>query len=128
MAFRSGDAPSTPTNYPILEAWAETYTRWIRVGDSEAMCGPRFILTLSRGFTPGEDAIMTWVRMQDDTQLIDIVPLKDGRDFVIFQRQYTKQTYAQACEEARRFTNAMMRIPMQHDTRTDTSDTPTPSR
>lgn len=121
MVSPSAGASSTRTNYPILEASLETYTRWVRVGDSEAMCGPRLIVTLSRPFTPGEDAVMTWVRMQDDTQLIDIVPLKDGRDFIIFERLYTKQTYAQATEECRRFQTAMLRlIPTQHDS----SDTP----
>ena len=116
MASPSASAPSTQTSYPILEASLETYTRWVRVGDSEAMCGPRFIVVLSRPFTAGEDAVMTWVRMQDDTHLMDIVPLKDGRDFIVFEREYTKQTYGQACEEARRYTEALLRlIPKQHD-------------
>ena len=99
----------------------ETYTRQIRVGDSEAMCGPRFITVISRPFTAGEDAVMTWVRMQDDTRLLDIVPLMDGRDFLVFERLYVKQTYQSAFEEVERYQEAIRRlIPRQHDT----SDTP----
>lgn len=121
MASLSVSESSTLTNSPILEAALETYTRWVKVGDSEAMCGAHLIVTLSRGFTPGEDAIMTWVRMQDDTRLIDIVPLRDGRDLAIFERNYVKQTYAQALAETARFEEAMIRlIPKQHDS----SDTP----
>lgn len=82
------------------------------------MVGPRFIVAFLRGFTPGEDAVMTWVRMQDDSRLIDIVPLKDGRDFVVFQRNYRTETFLDAYKEAERFKATMMRLlPMQHDTR-----------
>lgn len=93
----------------------ETYTRQIRVGDSEAMCGPRYIAALVRAFTPGEDAVMAWVRMQDDTRLVDIVPLKDGRDFCVFERNYVTQSYEDAYREAERFLDAVARlIPKQH--------------
>lgn len=121
MASPFAGASSTTTSYPILECVLETYTRTIKVGDSEAMFGPRFIVVISRPFTAGEDAIMTWVRMQDDSRLVDIVPLKDGRDFLVFERNYVKQTFAEAFEEARRYTEAILRmLPKQHDS----SDTP----
>lgn len=108
-------------SFPILQAVMETYTRQIRVGDSEAMFGPRFIVALVRPFTAGEDAVMLWVRLQDDTRLVDIVPLSDGRDFIVFERGYKTQTYEQAHEEVRAFQAAMLRlIPKQHDS----SDTP----
>ncbi len=102
-------------SFPILEAFLETYTRQIRVGDSEGMCGPRFITVLVRPFTAGEDAVMAWVRMQDDTRLYDIVPLRDGRDFIVFERQYLMQTYEDAYRECEAYKAAMSRvIPKQH--------------
>lgn len=86
------------------------------------MCGPRFIVAILRPFTTGEDAVMMWVRLQDDTRLLDIVPLGDGRDFVVFERNYVTQTFADAYREAERYKAAMVRlIPKQHDT----ADTPT---
>lgn len=100
----------------------ETYTRQVRVGDSEAMCGPRFICAILRPFTAGEDAVMAWVRMQDDSRLIDLVPLKDGRDFAVFERNYATQTFEDAYREAEAFKVSVARlIPKQHDS----SDTPT---
>lgn len=108
--------------FPILASVMETYTRQIRVGDSYAMCGPRFIVALMRPFTTGEDAVSLWCRLQDDTRVLDIVPLRDGRDFIVFERLHKNQSLADAYEEARAFESAMLRhIPRQHAT----SDTPT---
>ena len=87
------------------------------------MCGPRYIVAIVHAFTAGEDAVMTWVRMQDDTRLVDIVPLKDGRDFCVFERNYLFQTREDAFQEAEAYQRAIMRLlPKQHDTR----DTPNP--
>jgi hypothetical protein len=104
-------------SFPILGAVLETYTRFIKVGDCEAMLGPRYVVAIVRAFTTGEDAVMTWVRMQDDTRLVDIVPLMDGRDFCVFERNYLFQTREAAFLEAEAFTTAVSRlIPKQHDT------------
>lgn len=93
----------------------ETYYRQIKVGDSEAMVGPRYIVAILRGFTPGEDAVMAWVSMQDSSRLVDIVPMGDGRDFVVFERQYTKQSFIDAYQEAERYQQAVVRLLSKQD-------------
>ena len=60
---------------------------------------------------------MAWVRLQDDSRVVDIVPMTDGRDFVVMERNYVSQTFSDAYEEARRYTEAIYRLlPKQHDT------------
>lgn len=96
----SADAQSTLTNFPIVSSVLETYSRHIKVGDSEAWCGPHFVVLLIRPFTAGEDAVVAWARAQDEATLIDHVPLKDGRDYLVLQREYVTQSYRQALTEA----------------------------
>lgn len=105
-------------SFPILESLTETYTRHIRVGDSEAHLGLGVITALVRPFTPGEDAVVAWIKLQDDALLLDLVPLSDGRDYVVLRRQYTRQSYAEALYESQEFARLMLRFPKQRDTDT----------
>ena len=112
---------STARNYPILSSVLESYSRHIKVGDSEGFCGANFIVLISRAFTAGEDAVMLWAQMQDDATLVDIINLSDGRDYIILKRLYIKQTYRDALNEQAAFANDFLsRSSTQHDT----SDTP----
>ena len=104
MESQYADAQLTPTNStPILDSVLEHYTRHVRVGDSEAWFGLRLVTVITRPFTPGEDAIAAWVRVQDGCELLALLHLNDGRDYVVLQRTYTLQTYQDALQEARRY-------------------------
>jgi len=104
-------------SYPLLMAIAENYYKSVRVGDSEAHLGPTMICAILRPFTPGEDAVATWIVAQDATRLIDIVHLTDGRDFCVFERLYLTQSYEQArAESDAHIASIIARIPKQHDT------------
>lgn len=96
----------------------EVYPRHVKVGDSEGWCGPSLIALLLRPFTPGEDAVVTWARAQDDTALLDVVHLADGRDYIVLERLHTKQSLREALSEQNAFlAKAIRRIPTQHDTK-----------
>lgn len=104
-------------SFPILASVLETYSRHVRVEDSEAYCGPRFIVAIVRPFTVGEDAIALWIHRQDDTRLLDIVPMSDGRDYIVFERLYVSQSVADARLEADAYLKSVLSmIPKQHDT------------
>lgn len=121
MVSPSVSEPSTKMSFPLLISLAETYYKSIRVGDSEAHLGAVVIAAILRPFTPGEDGVVAWIRAQDDTNLRELVHLKDGRDLCVFERMYRDQTYEQARAESDAFIRALVsRIPRQHDT----SDTP----
>jgi len=107
----------TARNYPVLSSVLETYSRHIKVGDSEGWCGANFIVLIVRGFTPGEDAVTLWAKAQDESSLIDIISLGDGRDYIILKRHYVKQSYRDALNEQAVFANAFFSRPStQHDT------------
>lgn len=117
MVFLSDADQSVLTNFPVVNSVLETYMRHVKVGDSEGWCGPHYLTLLVRAFTAGEDAVAAWARAQDDALLLDIIPLKDGRDYIILQRLYTKQTYPDAIREKNAFEAMLMGlIPKQHDT------------
>lgn len=95
----------------------ETYNRHIKVGDSEAWCGPSIIAAVLRPFTAGEDAVVMWIRHQDDTALLDLVHLADGRDYVVLERLHTTQSRQQALVEQREYLRSVLaKVPMQHGT------------
>ena len=121
MVFLYGVEQSSVTNFPILSSVLETYSRHIKVGDSEAWCGAHFIVLLVRAFTPGEDAVMKWVQIQDEAALVDMVSLKDGRDYIILRRTYVKQSYRDALREQAAFANGFVQLA---STQHDTGDTP----
>lgn len=95
----------------------ENFSRHVKVGDSEGWCGARFIVAIVRPFTPGEDAVALWITMQDDTRMLDILPLQDGRDYIVFERLYKTQTVREAHAEVEVFWQRIFdRLPKQHDT------------
>jgi hypothetical protein len=65
--------------------------------------------------------VVAWIVQQDSTELLDLVPLQDGRDYAIFRRLHKTQTHREALREQELFVNGLLsRIPKQHDT----NDTP----
>lgn len=101
-------------------AAAAIYPRCTEIGGSRAYCGPAFMVSVTRPFTAGEDAVMAWCRAQDDIVLHDWLPLLDGRDLMVLERLHTKQSYPAALREQEEHIirlNAIRRIPKQHDTR-----------
>ena len=107
----------TARNYPVLSSVLETYSRHVKVGDSEGWCGANFIVLIVRAFTPGEDAVTLWAKAQDEASLVDIIGLGDGRDYIILKRHYVKQSYRDALNEQAVFANAFFSRPStQHDT------------
>jgi hypothetical protein len=117
----SVDAQSVRMSFPILMSVLEIYPRHIKVGDSEGWCGPSLMALILRPFTPGEDAVVAWATAQDDTNLLDLVHMADGRDYVVLERLHVKQSLRQALQEQNEYlAEAIWRIPMQHDTRHDT--------
>lgn len=81
---------------------AQVFPRRFRAGDSEAYLTAFDIIVLTRPFTAGDVAVLTWVQLQDDTLLREIAPLKDGRDVIVLRRMHSRQTLADAVQEERR--------------------------
>jgi hypothetical protein len=99
MGYLSASEQYTLTNFPILSSVLETYSRHVKVGNSEGWAGANFIVLMANPFTAGEDAVIAWAKAQDDAELVDVVGLGDGRDYVILRRLHTKQTYNDALRE-----------------------------
>lgn len=77
----------------------ETYHKHIKVGESQGWCGPSLISLVLKPFTPGEDAVIAWAVAQDDADLLDMVHLNDGREYVVLARRHTKQSLRDALAE-----------------------------
>lgn len=110
MACLSADEQYTLTNFPILSSVLETYSRHIKVGNSEAWCGANFIVLMANPFTAGEDAVVAWAKAQDDAELVDVIGLGDRRDYVILRRLHTKQTYQDALREQANYARAFSKV------------------
>lgn len=95
-------------NFPIIGSVLETYSRHVKVGDSEAWCGASFMVAIVRPFTAGEDAIGAWLTQQDSATLLEIVPLSDGRDYVVLRREHVKQSFADALREQELFVRSKL--------------------
>lgn len=80
-------------------AYADLFPRTFLLGDARGYFGEEIIVTVSRPFTKGEDELFRWVVEQDGTQLFGIYGCEDGRDLIVFERLYTKQTREEAHEE-----------------------------
>lgn len=76
-----------------------TYPRRLKVGESVAYVGALEVVIISKPFTPGEDAVFAWANSADETTLVDIAPLDDGRDFILLKREHTKQSLEDAVRE-----------------------------
>ena len=81
---------------------SQVFPRKFRAGDSEAYLTAFDIIVITRPFTAGDVAVLTWVTRQDDTLLREIAPLADGRDVIVLRRMHTRQPLADAVQEERR--------------------------
>lgn len=82
--------------------WADMWPRQFVVGGSEAYFGAESIVLITRPFTAGEDAVVTWAMLQDRCHLIGTHHMSDGRDLMLLQRLYEKQSREEAHLEQRR--------------------------
>lgn len=89
-------------------AMNETYYKSFRVDDSEAHVGATIISAILHPFTPGELAVIQWMREQDNMNLVELVYLPDGRDLCVFERLHTTQTFEQAKAERESFVSALV--------------------
>lgn len=60
-------------------------------------------------FTPGEDAVMAWAQSQDGSELIDVLALADGRDYMVLRRLHTKQSFREALAESSAYAEGLLR-------------------
>lgn len=81
--------------------WETYWPRRFRMGDAEGYCGEAFIVTISSAFTPAEDELFRWVVAQDSVELYGLSHLSDGRDIMLFERRYVKQSEDEARTEHR---------------------------
>lgn len=96
-------------NRPWTLEWSG-FPRKLRAGNSEAYVGALEIVVISKPFTAGEDAVMSWVNAQDETLLIDATPLPDGRDVLFLRRQHSKQSLTEAVLEHQRHVRTVVRL------------------
>lgn len=66
---------------------------------------------------PGEDAVITWIRGQDEVELVDLIPLKDWCDYCVMRRLHVSQSRADALREREEFLRVLKLIPSQHVTK-----------
>ena len=79
--------------------WGDMWPRHIAYGECEGWCGSGLIVVITRMFTPDEDLLFDWVEKQDDCDLYGVQPLVDGRELMVFNRQFRTQTPLEAYEE-----------------------------
>lgn len=101
--------------------WAHAYPRKVKAGESEAYLGALDVIVISKPFTAGEDAVMSWVNAQDGVELSGITPIPDGRDLMLLTRQHTRQSLSEAVLEVQRWTKALLTFDIiwrgtRHDT------------
>lgn len=79
------------------------YPRHIKVGGSEGWCGPILMTAITKPFTAGEDAVFAWLSRQDDSTLLELIHLEDGRDYIVLRRLHVTETLREALAEQERF-------------------------
>jgi hypothetical protein len=79
--------------------FSDAFSRKFRAGDSEAYVGATDVVVISKPFTPGEDAVVSWLLGQDSTYLEEAYALPDGRDLFLMRREHRLQTLASAIRE-----------------------------
>lgn len=88
--------------------WAYAFPRKVKAGESEAYLGPLDVIVISKPFTAGEDAVMSWVSAQDDVDLMSFTHLSDGRDVLFLNRLHTRQSLTDALLESQQWTRALL--------------------
>lgn len=81
--------------------WADLWPRHFQQGDSEAWVGGTLMIAMTRPFTVNEDSVFRWLNNQDGCLLYGVHHLRDGRDLLVFERVYSKQSKEEAIEEHR---------------------------
>lgn len=81
--------------------WDDLWPRKVTRDDSSAWVGGSMVVAVTRPFTAGEDVVFRWLTEQDAVELYGIYPLGDGRDLMVFDRLYLKQSRSEAVNEHR---------------------------
>lgn len=89
-------------------AWSDLWPHHIEVGDCEAWVGGTLMIAVTRPFTYEENQVFQWLVEQDDAVLYALHHLRDGRDLLVFDRQFTKQHREDALGEHRAHLRALM--------------------
>ena len=79
--------------------WGDMWPRHAQFGECEGWCGSGLIVVVTRAFTPDEDLLFDWVERQDKAHLYGVHHLPDGRDLIVFERQWVKQSQEDAVAE-----------------------------
>lgn len=79
--------------------WDDMFPRKFRQGEAIGWCGESFIVVISSPFTADEDAVFEWVMKQDVVELVGVLPCSDGRDLLMFDRCFIKQSREDARKE-----------------------------
>ena len=79
--------------------WGDMWPRHVKYGECEAWCGSGLVVVVTRAFTPDEDLLFDWVVRQDRCFLYGIHHLPDGRDLIVFERQFVTQSRDDAFTE-----------------------------
>ena len=88
--------------------WADLWPRHVQRGDCEAWVGGTLMIAMTRPFTVEENDVFTWLTDQDACLLYGVHHLRDGRDLMVFERLYTKQSKDDALAEHRAHLRALM--------------------
>lgn len=79
--------------------WGDMWPRHIAYGECEGWCGSGLVVVLTRAFTPDEDLLFDWVLKQDKCLLYGLHHQSDGRDLIVFERQFVTQSRDEAFQE-----------------------------
>lgn len=79
--------------------WGSLWPRHIAYGECHGWVGSGLIIVMTRAFTPDEDLLFDWVAKQDRCHLYGIHHMQDGRDLIVFERQFVSQSQADAVAE-----------------------------
>lgn len=74
-------------------------SRSAEFGTATVWVGDVMISVISYLGTTDEDAAFEWANEVDDTELLGIYPMDDGRDFTLMKRLHTKQSIVDAVLE-----------------------------
>lgn len=102
----------------------DLWPRVIEFGDAQGFCGDKLIVTVSRAFTLDEDKVFRWVSAQDDVELIGMTHVPDGREIMLFERKFMKQSAEDArAEHAAHLRTVLSRLNIQPATQHDSNAT-----
>lgn len=74
-------------------------SRHAEIGTAVVLVGDIMISILVEPFSPDEAEAIDWANQVDDTELLAVFGMSDGRDFILLKRLHTKQSVADAVLE-----------------------------